>query len=142
MWQWGPEAPASALRTCTLERQEGQEVSKWEGWEQWCATRRQPFGVQCILFHICNSFAQRRSSVLTLLCPVIILLLSSYFKNSLNQVLMTPLRRESQCLVGKQLPSHPKNWGRWGSVDGLLMVRTGTPGIFICDFPCASESVP
>lgn len=28
MWQWGPEAGASALRTCTLEKQGGQEINK------------------------------------------------------------------------------------------------------------------
>lgn len=103
-------------------------------WERWSTIRRQPVGRWCILFSFCNSFAQWRVFVLTLSCPVI-LLLSCYFKNSLNQVLMTSVRRETQCLVGKHLPSHPKSWGRWGSVDGLLMVRTGTPGIFISDFP-------
>lgn len=61
--------------------------------------------------------------MLTSLYPFIILLLSSYFKNSLSQVLMTSMKREAQCLVGKHFPSHLKSWGKWGSVDGLLMVR-------------------
>lgn len=31
MWQWGLETPAGALRTCTLEKQEGQEGNKGTG---------------------------------------------------------------------------------------------------------------